>query len=616
MEFVESVDNSTLLDRYIESFLQRLKPTYEESFEIKDKGYSLSLSIKDKFRLLLQILGDNFRNSELSLEDLINIFSEWDYWSKLLENSADLSKLNFKDKLKYLNISESYWEIYSQIEQDILTQLKEGKLYDFESILKDADSYQILENYSGETVNKFNRFMNKNSLRGRIFKNDFDQKKHKMMIDSAIRCFTVKHNERELVELLNLLKLWELKYKNSEELLNLLLEEDFDSNTLNYLYSQLSGLKDVQIQNGDLFIEFSPPIYKHQKDIMLRIYKYSKNGWQSRIFSLPNNLEALAFDLQNLRELSIATQTGNLKSSQNKILSETFIIRGIEEEDLLERLNLINSLGGLDILRLNDDLIKPKIDAIGLTIHPFIQSLMANLPNAALNSTELQKFSERYQQVLDAAWMTYMPKHKNISIEDQDKINSNLLQSVVSGNTVSGFVSQNTDVGKNSKDGKVNISEISEGAECGVVNIQIKNINSENKTLPASENSESRNSQSVGNNTLVGNFDKVIGKKGEILEFFDKYNKETKKVERHIKCPICGEGSIDVCDLDQNCPNCGMNGNVIKDAYDKGVLNDLKNKYELEINNNSTSNRQRKNKTPSGLDTFLENLLGFKWLLP
>lgn len=606
---------------------QAYKYSNSELQNLDKQGFDFGLAVKNTYKVFLNLLLTNAKELNLSVEECEYIFENWSQLADLIENKQDFSKLSFREKQIYLLLSETYWEVYSQIDKNIITQLKESKVYDKDLLLNDS-------NYNPEIFDKLKNFLLNNHFRNRVFENNFDSKFHQLLISSALENLKIKNDERSYVELLNLLRLWELRYGKASDIISEF--KGLPAGLVEFMEVELLRLRGLNLQNEDLFIEFSPPIYEHQSDLMLRIYEYSSDGWRSKIYSVPYSEVDVIFDISNLQQVSIANlESKTLNKLENRILSNTLLVKQCDKDKLLKNLSVIQRVGGIEVLDLNDAILKPKMDIINQELHPFINSFIKDLPLLFKSESSFNKYRNWYEQVVDAAWLQFRPKNQNINEVDVQKINSDLLQEVVNGSSVSEFISQNTNILKDNPNG---IKIEGEEAECGKIAIEIKSqgekievesgaklLSNDSKTQLADLGFDIQQSgKIVGNDEVVKNLQNILGEKVfdvEISEgkntplvFFKSLNKKG-EVESRLLCPVCGEGSVDVCDILSTCTNCGIREGVLKDAYDKGLLHELRNKYEGNLQKKSFSKFQE-SKRISAIDTFLENLLGFKWILP
>lgn len=559
---VEIIDGKKALMKILDA----LRTEEEEIEGIKNYGFTVKSSLKDLYRILLQVL-----MRKLSGDLVINILNNWED----IINAKSISELANVSDIEFQVAKEAYFQVRQYFYDQLATHLGEKIVFD-NSLVED----EILRS-----------FVEKHGLKQRKFSNRLDNRNLFTMLQSAVRCAVIKRNEREYCEFYNLLFLYLQSVNLSVDQLELLRLELISSMPdkeveINEVFRL--GINE-QIEPGDVLVEVSPPLpeYEHQTDLMLRIYTKHEDGYTFNQYSLPYSLEETFKSQEDIASQGKQVNTNNPSDVTNQVLAKLTQFKVIGDKDILENyivnafLRFQNPNVNVGLIDKNDSILMPFISSTMTRIEPFIDRTLQSLPNIFMDKNALDDYIQHYTEVLLSAIAT-----NDINIQEENRevrealISGQLLETAVEGGNTSQVL-------KDASGGAVSSMEVTSIGDCDIVSGVIGSQAAQS-TATITQADISNAIKAVENlgisysNPGNLNLEVIAGKNGEKLTFFNKLNQETGKVERHILCPVCGKDSLDVCNLSQVCKGCQYSCEQIKSSYDKGQLNRLIKRYKID----------------------------------
>lgn len=536
---------------WMNQFSKLLVTTTEEKQQINKEGHSFTTLVKDLYRIIYR----DFLKNGFEIDEIKNILELWSNPPFYISEKLKLTES------KNYHLNEIYYGAKDYLYKQLETLVGETLIAETPRLEKDRD----LENFIVE--NKFKQ---------RTFSYSLNPNQMYQMIMGAFTSFKVKNNERELLELLNLVKIF-LGNKNIDNNFKDKLIEELGKTGLD-IYQNIP----FPIQSEDQIIEISPPYenYSFQKDVMLRIYTTNETETNIQQYVIPNNnTEEL---LTYIEELNGKNQTETLS---NGILSNLIFARTDNlKNESLSNISKILINNDLSMLVKNDALLSPIKKDVEQVLSPFVNKFFSQL-------NDIYK-PENFETAVDNLndFIFHLVSKHDSRLDIKDKV---LEKQIRAGAHLKDF---SNPIAKS-----VNVPSVGVSYSGGC-----NSLSSSNRA-PAKDISTGKSSIQT-----------ISGKNGESLQF-KTISKQDGSEEKFILCPVCRQGYFDVCNLDAKCQFCNNKGTSVYEHYESGTLDRLRSGYnsKSEIKNSARSQpRSSIDQGPSiagnfgvGVMNVLENFL-------
>ena len=544
-----------------------------ERSEIIEHKMATVTHYKDLFRVQLDKLLHNLLSQEINKlpdgsDKQILLDVSLDNIKDFLENDIYLDGTSISNELKNIilnilkkiNFIVANWEFLSDKSEDFEMYSIDSIRSEIEFMLTDnvstflGENIKLAETFFEETAKsgKFstqelvdlNSLIKENGFRKVEFNYELDFEKIKYLIYSAIRCRTQLSNEREDVELFNLIVILITSFRNNPGFNKIVQDVKTIYKDKAEVLVQLESLVNSDLKPR-LIIENSPPIYSNvQHNLMLRIYESIDNGVKVHIFSLPyNQLESE--DSLNLGEqLKTYPVSGN--EIENNILS-TLITSDLQVEDVVSQHPTLKKYN-LETIRNNDSVLDPIIDDLVDNLHPFVSKVTGKLPQIISDPVLRAQYVKTYEDTIRAIELSLKDKSKiktNLTEEQLAEVQEEIVERVMSGQSLESAVHEIAG----------NKAEIESNSDGDCVTFETK-IESEDGKV-TEDFSRFENGTVLTSKEVEGN-----GFKSEIIEMV----MDGKKINM-VKCLVC-QKQFDTCN--EACPECKTERSKQYDAIYNG----------------------------------------------
>ncbi len=578
---------------------QLLRIEDSERSEILEHKMATVTLYKDLFRVQLDKLLQVLLSKEISKlpegndRDLL-VDVNLENITSFLENDIYLDETSISNELKniILNILKKINFIVANWEF-LTSQSSEFDNYEIQSVSEEIE-FMLTDNIStflGENIKLAETFLDEAAKQGDFSTNELanlsklikengfrkvefgyelDFEKIKYLIYSAIRCRNQIANEREDVELFNLLTVLLTSFKNNPGTLRIIEDVRTVYKDKPEVKRHLAELTRTEV-TPKLIIENSPPIYSNvQHNLMFRVYECLDGGVKVHIFSVPYNRleteESIDRFKGNAEEIISFPTTGN--EIENTILS-TLITTDIS---LDEAINLHPTLKriGIDTVTNNDSVLDPIIGDLMRGFKPFVKKVVQNLPQIISNPVLRAQFVKNYEDTIKAIDLHLKDKSKietTLSDKELDAVQEQVLGKVMSGQSLQTAI--NDIVGEK----EYALKSQSDG-DCVRFETEIKS----EKSTETNQDFSKYESGTVLSSKKV----EVNGFKSEIVEMVI----DGKKINM-VKCLVC-QKQFDTCN--EECPECKTSRAKQYDAIYNGKTS--KGKKAIQEINNRIEERQ------------------------
>jgi len=550
-----------------------------ERVEILEHKMATVTLYKDLFRVQLDKLLQTLLSKEINKlpdgenKDLL-VDVNLENITSFLENDIYLDGTSISNELKNIilnilkkvNFIVANWEFITSQSEEFETYGIDSVQDEIEFMLTDNISTFLGENiklaetfleesaksgkFNNEELLNLNSLIKENGFRKIEFGYDLDFEKIKYLIYSAIRCKNQIANEREDVELFNLLAVLLTSFKSNPGTLRIIEDVRVLYKDKPEIIKHLASLTKVEIK-PKLIIENSPPIYSNvQHNLMYRIYECTDGGVKVHIYSVPYNRleteESIDSYKGQAEELISFPTTGN--QVENTILS-TLIATDLPLEEAI-KLHPTLSRIGLETITNNDSVLDPIIGDLMDGFKPFVSKVVKKLPQIISDPVIRSQFVKSYEDTIKAIDLHLKDKSKiktTLSESDVEAIQEQVLDKVMSGQSLETAI--NDIVGEKSYE----IKSESDG-DCVRFETEVK---SEKGEATNEDFSKYQNGTVLSTKSVEGN-----GFKSEIIEMVV----EGKKINM-VKCLVC-QKQFDTCN--EECPECNTSRAKQYDAIYKG----------------------------------------------
>lgn len=557
---IETLTNLEL-SRRISSLFNALNYNDTEKQEIIEHKFSSEIIFKDILRtgvgaLLSGILGQlgfaNYSLVDLAV-DLSRNKSEWakrifsvlfyilSNWNELLQTEID----SFEVRL----VKEVARNLKDNLQQNMATLLGENVNWSEEII-------NTLE-LSHSKAAKLKGLVDKNGLRQIQFRSDYGKSTYlEFLLPTTIRAFDITRGERELIEMANELIKFLLRwgsYIPDQDRIMLLNRIKQLVGRDEKLLSTVEKLENMQLNIGDMIVEVSPPIYVTQKNMMVRVFTMTENGYSVNIFHIPNtpdNGMQLKRRLAGFQGAEEITTYSNPNDSGNLALSSlTLIPAGNTVTEIKALLPFV--LEYEELVDINDQLVQQNISnaVYADSVSVFIESLISQTMDGIDDPLTMRDIARRYDGYIRAVFIgTENTRVDGLNKESKQRVAEATRNAVING---SGFETALSTSTRNETSNSVSYKTDSDGP-CVTIDHQIT-INN-----PASNNQKF--DQPMLLPERIGETTQNVMTKGEIS-----IQIETKRTEKGLRtvmsCPVCHKGRFELvaeCDApkDYRCPIC------------------------------------------------------------
>jgi hypothetical protein len=519
-------ERSTSLNQF--EFQQKLLSLFQttdiERNELIENGFSIRSSIKDVLRLYIEKVLHNIITNTPSLiaqfEDRLPRLDQI-----LFGNFRDQLLINLLIDNNFLRINNIY-EVEEYFKKQMISQLGEKSMQ-------------------------------------RYFKYSVKAENMPSLVLSAFRIFQQKPFEREKIEFLNLLfQSWHIL---SDELKN-----EFRNSRCQPEISQMEETLQQfssKIQNGETFIEVSPPIYSHQTEVMIRMGRLINGSFEYEQFALPyTDIDGV---INLLRQHTTYTKLSPASIRENDILSCMFFAK--HEEVVQLQTDVINQITGnnyksVDQFKREDQEISTRVLRVVDMLQPKISKFMEALREVLISkdNLEFEKLVHLYHEMLSVATITLDKK----SIKNSSELSPDIISNIESGELLNSYVNG------------VALNDLLNGQTIKIsANGDCDSFASSLGTENSIETGSTQKEYPKGIIDLGGGRSK---KHGEI------YNIQLK--DGVFTCPICKFQKVDICST--KCPNCHTELSAIRKAVETETLADLiqKRRQNLEESQNNKQN--------------------------
>ncbi|MEP7103136.1 MAG: hypothetical protein ABI721_00300 [Candidatus Dojkabacteria bacterium] len=355
---------------------------------------NISIFLENDLFLDGSSISNTLKNIVVNIMNKVNIISE--NWTFLLNTDTSVSPIlnNINKEVEYL------------FADNVNTFLGENLILR-EDLFKDK-----LKNFGVDDQIKLMDLIKVNGARKIEFGYDMDFGMIKYLIDSAIRCKNQLHNEREDIELFNLITILITFFRNNlgtqkilDEVINIY--EDRPE-----VIAHLKYLMNLELL-PKLIIENSPPIYKKvQKNLMFRIYEHTDGGVKVHIHSIPySQIDAEKsiddFIINNGLEIQSFPNSVN-RQTENKILSR-LVATNLSFEEAVKMHTSISKIG-LQTIKNNDSLLDPILEKLNHSLKPFVKEVAQILPQLINDQRLRAQYVDQYESRIKGIHFHHAPK--------------------------------------------------------------------------------------------------------------------------------------------------------------------------------------------------------------
>lgn len=510
---------------WMNNFSRLLITSSSEKSEIEKEGHSFTTLVKDLYRIIHR----DFIQNGFSIEEIKSIFDLWENPPFYIATKLKLSEA------KAYHLNQIYFGAKDYLSRQLETLIGETLIATDPSKLSNS---------------ALSEFIKRHKFKQRIFNYSLNANQLYQMILGAYSSYRVKSNERELIELINLIKIFLSHKKIDEEFKTKLIDE------LSKIGIDIYQYIEFPIQSEDFVVEVSPPYedYSFQKHVMLRIYD-SRNE-ETRVTQCVVPYENSEELLSYVEELNGKNQR---TAQSNRILSSLIFAR---TNDLKSHTisNVLQILMGNNeaVLEENDKLFEPIKKDVQKHLDPFVSKFFSQLG---------------------------IIHHQEFFINAVNNLNDFVFH--LTSKHDSRFAAKDKKLEKEIREGKF-LSAFANPISSPAPTPQLQGSYSGgcNSISPSKKDSGPKSGISEGKTSTQT----VTGKNGEVLQF-----KTVKKAdgseEKYILCPVCRSGYFDVCALDKICDKCGNSGTSVYNSYESGSLSLLRNNYESRSSTHTPSQK-------------------------